>query len=285
MSTLKLPILTNNFKVTIQLMGGLANQLFQIAAVLNYSKKYGHKSIFPTNVCDIGCTKRDIYWKYLNTTNLLTIEDLDYNDFYIRYSVNKEFAYNEFPYIENNVLLDGYYQTYQYVDLIRDDLIKLLLSNKEVNKKIDEIYKKVIKKYNTEDLISVHIRRNDYLKYSHIHTNLGMDYYIQAVNKISNNKNPIIVFTDDYNWCKKNFPKYFKNCLYFISEEGLADYEELILMSKIKYNIIANSSFSWWSAYINNNKDKIVIAPSRWFASNNIYINWDCLYYPGWIVI
>ncbi len=277
----------NNYKVSIILMGGLGNQLFQIAAALNYAKRFGHKCIFP---CDLehsrNCTERNHYWNTINTTNLLTIENIDYRENYRIFRPVKEFYHYDFPYITGNVLLDGYFQTDLYVNLVRDDMINILLSNKEANLKTEKIYENICNKFKTENLISLHIRRGDYLKYSDVHTNLDIEYYVNAVNKLSSiYLLPIIVFSDDYEWCKNNLPKYFKNDLYFMNEYNLTDFEELVLMSKMRNNIIANSSFSWWAAYINNNKDKRVVAPSNWFANKQQFPTWECLYCKDWIVI
>jgi hypothetical protein len=284
----------SEFKVTIDICGGLANQLFQIAVVLYYAKKFGHKPVFKNMKILPNYTSRHTYWELLNTTNLLTIEDLDYKD-YLTYNVREEFNYTELENRQGNIMLRGYYQTSLFLDEIKNEFLNLLVSNKNINDIVTKNYNNIKNKLNTENLISLHIRRTDYLKFSHVHTNLGMDYYIEAVKKICVSEDyPIIVFSDDYNWCKNNLSKHLKNPLYFVCDEisSLAfeyveyvDYIELLLMSNIKYNIIANSSFSWFAGYINNHKDKKVIAPLRWFEKGSGYKKWDCLYCKDWIVI
>ncbi len=105
-----------------------------------------------------------------------------------------------------------------------------------------------------------------------------MNYYIRAINFIKKRVvNPhFFIFSDDVEWVKNNLKTKFP--LIFISGNNLKDYEELILMSRCKHNIIANSAFSWWGAWLNENENKIVIAPYQWLkikhkANKNIISN------------
>jgi hypothetical protein len=90
-----------------------------------------------------------------------------------------------------------------------------------------------------------------------------------------------IIFSDDISWCKENLS--FLNNKIFI--EGNTDFQDLYLMSKCKNNIIANSSFSWWGAWLNTNKDKIVIAPKKWFGISNSHLDTSDLYCNNWVTI
>ena len=119
--------------------------------------------------------------------------------------------------------------------------------------------KTVLSECNT---VSIHIRRGDYKKYNFF---LPISYYERAIEYIKNKiEDPIfLVFSDDIQWVKTHVK--FEDEVFFVSQEKLEDYEELILMSKCKHNIIANSSFSWWGAWLNTNDKKIVIGPNRWF--------------------
>lgn len=134
--------------------------------------------------------------------------------------------------------------------------------------------------------VSVHIRRGDYESNPKTKTRLGPlppEYYGRAM-EIASKKVPspvFFVFSDDTVWAKKNLPADFKAV--FASGEGLSDCEELVLMSKCGHNIIANSSFSWWGAWLNLNPEKIVIAPKRWFADPRNAGDNPCP--PGWIKI
>jgi len=126
--------------------------------------------------------------------------------------------------------------------------------------------------------IGIHIRRGDYVAnpiISKFHGALGMDYYYRGVKYIqewSGNDFQLVVFSDDIEWCKHNF---IQNKTLFIDKGFHKNHiDEFYLMSCCTHNIIANSSYSWWAAYLNKNKEKIVVAPAKWFADPT-YINDD----------
>lgn len=272
-------------KVSIEICGGFGNQLFLIAAVLHYAKKFNYEPVFPDtkNLPKYTCEERHSYWEILNSSNKINFKNVNKNQFKI-YKEN-EFNFNEFIDQRADTYLSGYYQSYKYVDYVKDDMIAMIYSSSNYNNKADQLYKNLTDKFKTDNLISIHIRRGDYLKHSDIHTNLSIEYYITAINKISSTC-PVIVFSNDIEWCKNNLSKNITNPIYFIENiiDEFNDYIELLLMSKIKYNIIANSSFSWWAAYLNNNKDKKIIAPAMWFEYNGPK-NWQDLYYDNWSII
>lgn len=116
--------------------------------------------------------------------------------------------------------------------------------------------------------VSVHIRRGDYVsiqKVATVHGALSLEYYQNAMKemlrKIPNAH--FFVFSDDIDWAKQNFPKEYP--LTFVSSPDIPDYEEMTLMSKCFHHIVANSTFSWWGAWLNKRDDKIVIAPKQWY--------------------
>jgi len=118
-----------------------------------------------------------------------------------------------------------------------------------------------------QNSISVHIRRGDYVTMQKVALTLGtlpLSYYIEATKKILETIPDAYFFisSDDIEWAKENLP--IKNNVTFISSPEIPEYEELMLMSLCKHNIIANSTFSWWGAWLNQNPNKIVIAPKKW---------------------
>lgn len=130
----------------------------------------------------------------------------------------------------------------------------------------------ILEKINSSsNSVSIHIRRGDYVSIKKIadkHGTLPISYYENAMKKIKDkySNTTFFVFSDDIEWVKNHFFK--KYSVNFVSSPDIEDYEELILMSLCKHNIIANSTFSWWGAWLNNNPDKIIIAPKKWFKNN-----------------
>lgn len=160
----------------------------------------------------------------------------------------------------NNIYIKGWFQTEDYFSDIRDVLLREFQPRKEIL--VEEELSKVIEETNS---VSVHIRRGDYKKSNMV---LNSTYYEEAKKKIlEKTENPVwIVFSDDIDYVKDELC--FEGKIYFIDDSyGLKDYEQLILMSRCKYNIIANSTFSWWGAWLNQNEKKCVVAPTKWFGS------------------
>ncbi len=125
--------------------------------------------------------------------------------------------------------------------------------------------------------VSLHVRRGDYLKIKNINV-LDVDYYMKAVDYIKKNveKPMFYIFSDDLDWCKNNLG-FLNNCNYVDLTQ--TEIDDLKLMSFCQHNIIANSSFSWWGAWLNQNPKKIVIAPKEWLindpgSSNVILSDW-----------
>lgn len=163
---------------------------------------------------------------------------------------------------ESNTYIKGWFQSEQYFYDIRNILLEEFRPKKETlycNNLIE-----AISKYES---VSVHIRRGDYKRSNMV---LDKKYYDKAINMICNKvKNPIwIVFSDEIDYIKENY--YFPGKMILIDNSYmLKDYEELVLMSKCKHNIIANSTFSWWGAWLNQNENKCIVAPTRWFSNQN----------------
>lgn len=166
--------------------------------------------------------------------------------------------------------IEWYFQTEKYFKDYKNEIRKdfeFIIKPSEKNQDII----KIIENCNS---ISLHIRRWDYISNpiaNNFHWTCNLDYYKKAV-EIINSKinNPIFfIFSDDISWVKENLK--IEEQKYFIDWNNAdTNYEDMRLMSLCKHNIIANSSFSWWWAWLNNNKDKIVIAPKKWFNDDKI---------------
>jgi hypothetical protein len=140
--------------------------------------------------------------------------------------------------------------------------------------KLLDMYGEILNK----DTCSIHIRRGDYVGLPNHHPTQLISYYEDAIKIIGDNKH-FVFFSDDIKWCEENF-KFVENKT-FISNN--TDYEDMYLMSMCKNNIIANSTFSWWGAWLNNNETKQVIAPLKWFGTYYSHFNTKDLYCDKWI--
>lgn len=165
--------------------------------------------------------------------------------------------------------LEGYWQSSKYVDLVEKELRSEFQFTHKKDQKLNQLVEEITAMENT---VSIHIRRGDYLM-EHAQRSFGDictdDYYLKAICYIQRNtENPVFYFfSDDIEWVKKKYEKY--NAIY-ISEDMFDDYEDwydMYLMSLCKHNIIANSTFSWWGAWLNRNPQKTVMAPKKWMKT------------------
>lgn len=212
-------------------MGRLGNQLFQIAATVALAVENNDDYAFPP-------------WKeaaHFNLTSCFS-HDLSQQQVYRE----PHFPYSPIPY-RPNLDLEGFFQSEKYFANSKY-LIQSLLTPKIG----------FGMKYNHT---AIHVRRGDYLQLSREYVQLGMDYYRRAMQMIGSKY--YIIFSDDMGWCKANFGG--DNVIF---SEGKSPVEDLALMLSCEHAIIANSSFSWWGAYLNKNPSKIVIAPHNWFGPN-----------------
>ena len=152
---------------------------------------------------------------------------------------------------------------YEVSDILRGEIVFPKLNN--ANQEIGSLIR-------SSKSVSIHVRRGDYLT-SKIYCNLGeSEYYNNAIKYISKKDDNLqfLIFSDDSEWCKKNL-KLPSNSIFVDWNRKSDSYIDMQLISMCKYNIIANSSFSWWGAWLNSNNDKIVIAPNNWFSKDSLY--------------
>lgn len=271
--------------VIIKLQGGLGNQLFQYAFGRSFAIKRNTEFKLDISFYSLkfnGITPRHYHLKDFNIKAGVTGEQGD-----AKVIKEKSFQFDSSIWdifdTRGNIYLDGYWQSEKYFIDIKD-LILSEISLKNPGQEMLEIDKKI----KAENSIALHIRRGDYIsdkKTYHFHGTCDNKYYEKAIDYILSTKlipNPsLYIFSDDIEWVKINF----KNRLpiEFVSGDKIKDTEELILMSHCKHNIIANSTFSWWGAWLNTNREKTVIAPQKWF--NNEKVNTSDLIPEKWIRI
>jgi len=271
--------------IVIKLQGGLGNQMFQYAAGLSVANK------LDTDL------KLDVSWfenmKEVDTTRFYELDNFSLqqdfitsNQYYfindsikkrllsigkVRLNTYKEphFEYdNNFKKIKNNKYLEGYFQTEEYFKHIRPEILKRFSIKNEPSTKSKEIINMVHK----NESVSLHVRRGDYVtnqNASRFHGLMGEDYYKKAIAIMSKKiKAPkYFIFSDEIDWVKKNFDLPKGSVFITHNKSGI---EDMRIMIECKHNIIANSSFSWWGAWLGQNKDKVVIAPKLWFLNKKI---------------
>lgn len=280
----------NEKEVLVKISGGLGNQMFQYAAgrslaikheanllmdILAFEKNIANETprnyrlnVFPnivaqfvdSNVIDIITPSFRSY--YLNKIYKVLNRYLNFNK---KHKVEKSLLYSEVLMDYSSIYLDGYWQSEKYflsnADFIRNDFDLSYLNN-------NPVLESIIQTITSRESISIHVRRGDYVTNASANAHHGtcdLDYYYRAINKLLQ-KLPIdvsfFIFSDDVSWCKENL-KISSEHFYVETKE---DYHDLYLMSICKHNIIANSSFSWWGAWLNDNASKNIIAPKKWFA-------------------
>lgn len=290
--------------IIVQLIGGLGNQMFQYALARNLA--FLHDVEFKI---DISTFKNYKLRRYsLNHFNIIenfaSKEDIDrFNrnkgvgkvirkfiekskPYYKHFVVKEKFFFQFDPNIlklSNNVYLQGYWQNEKYFkniqDIIREEFtVKYALEGKN---------KKIADQIQDTNSIALHIRRKDYISDSRtnqMHGFCGLDYYHKCVSLIAEKiSNPhFFIFSDDIEWVKSNLRLRYPTT-YVENNQPDKNYEDLRLMNLSQHSIIANSSFSWWAAWLNSNPNKIVIAPEKWLK--NITINTQDLIPQSWIKI
>ena len=269
--------------IRVKLTGGLGNQMFQFAAGYSIAKKNNvklsldlgrfnrrqdHNGFELQEIFDI-CSKvnflnNPINFGFINFKEILNNVDITFHNF-------KEPHYhytNKILDIPKRSLLNGYWQSELYFKDYTQEIRKIFNFSKQLDKK-NSLVANVINQNNS---ISIHVRRGDYLlKTNHNHNVDLKEYYLTAIEKTAKFfDNPkYFIFTDDPLWVAKNFTLNYSFTVVDINR-GTDSFYDMHLMSLCKCNIIANSSFSWWGAWLNNKEDKIIYAPKNWFKNKSI---------------
>ena len=239
-------------------MGRLCNQMFQYAALKGIARKTGVDCCIPhyTQAVDDGIGN-------MLRTELFDSFDLDVkvgllNNGHAPVVNERHFHFDEelFKMCPDHVDLRGYFQTEKYFKHIEKEIRSDFTFKDEILNPCKEMIESV------ENPIALHVRRGDYIQNSENHFNLPIAYYEAALSKFDANRN-VIVFSDDPVWCHDE--GIFADDRFIISENE-DNRVDLCLMSLCDDFIIANSSYSWWGAWLSTNKDKTVIAPSQWFG-------------------
>lgn len=262
--------------IIVRLQGGLGNQMFQYAAAYSHASKNRAKlaidiSLLQKSKQNTALTARDYALSvFPNIKNKVKhYPDGFEKSLYSRITGRKIWYEKDLRYDKkmhaagNNIIMHGYFQNEAYFNSGREAILKQFEFPKLSIKA-----NSYVSKISSRNSVSVHVRRGDYVsdkKTNSVHGVLDVKYYNRAIKKISDLvDDPLFVFiSDDVAWCEETF-KSDDSSLFIKDLDN--DFEDMALMSLCKHNIIANSSFSWWGAWLNNNSSKIVIAPDQWFA-------------------
>lgn len=260
--------------ITCNLMGGLGNQLFQIFTTIAYGYKSNNQFRFLAleTLGEGGTTVRHTYWKSF----LSQMRPFLMNDLPMGHVINEVgFPYSELPVGEmtrGHVMINGYFQSYKYFQGQFDMICRVIGLEKTRNALTTKL--NMTPEY-FNNIISMHFRIGDYKKIQHFHPLATYEYYDRSLQyfKITQPAQTftVLYFCEDQDLVDvmaivdrltSKYPEY----KFIRDEHALADWEQLLLMSCCHNNIIANSSFSWWAAYFNSHKDKVVCYPSVWFG-------------------
>jgi hypothetical protein len=272
--------------IIAKLRGGLGNQMFQYATARRLAEK--HSTILKLDITGFETYKLRRYslhcfqiWEYLATqAEIETICGKSPSRLSQKISsklgfknpknsnliLEKQFNFEpEILVLPNNVLLEGYWQSEKYFVDISDILRREFV----VKYQQDSQSQKFANLIQSTESVSLHVRRTDYVQdtlTNKIHGTCDRDYYDRCVRYIGDRiSNPhFFIFSDEPQWAKDNlkigFPMTIVDC-----NDASRNYEDLRLMSMCKHNIIANSSFSWWSGWLNANPSKSILAPKKWW--------------------
>lgn len=275
----------------VKVTGGLGNQLFQYSFGQFLHKNTGMEVFY--------------YFDTVNNSRSFTNRDHELSKFNLDFAIADQEAFSKYkikngllgrfkrkitqllPFISDTYVVqqgphdypskfqdahyDGYWQIYEYPETIKEKLqTHLQLGAEQLIK-----FKELINNFESENSVALHIRRSDYITIpanAKIFNVCDKKYYEDAIAIINSRVDDAkyYIFTEDMDWAKENFVG-----TDFVFVEGNSAIEDMLLMAKCKHNIIANSTFSWWSAWLNQNPEKMVVTPKKWYKGplNETVIN------------
>ncbi|HVB19813.1 MAG TPA: alpha-1,2-fucosyltransferase [Candidatus Paceibacterota bacterium] len=293
--------------IIVKLEGGLGNQLFQYAFARSVSSKLETDFRLDTNPFHTYYTLHKYSLNHFNIQEKFA-RDSDFFGFvwvrkrhkvfntfyrYLRlkkklmpfYYPERTFHFDPSVFSKDGVYFDGFWQTGKYFKNIETELRNEIALKEPFSNYSQGIFEEI----KTSTAVSIHVRRADYVtnKSSNIyHGTCSMDYYQKAMEYISQRVSSasFFIFSDDYDWAIENF-KSLPHPVTCVKNTAEKNYEDLLLMASCKHNIIANSSFSWWGAWLNRTEGKIVIAPKQWFNNVKTAVNTRDIVPEAWIKI
>ncbi len=289
----------------VNIAGGLGNQMFQYAFALALKEHFPDEEI----MIDISTFKGLKYVRSYELDNVFNVDlpvagprELRKVTYYfenlkVRQIVRKLLGMKQTEYKEPRVFTywgeetftvsgDCYYEGSWQNEAYFKQYESLVRKVYTFKKKLDEQNEIIKKEICGNNSISIHVRRGDYLSIPYYQDICDEPYYRNAIHYVKKNiKEPhFYIFSTDTAWCSENIVPLLDNSPFTIISwnQGAESYKDMQLMSCCKHNIIAHSSFSWWAAWLNDNKNKCVVAPKEWFRRDDIT---DLPQLPNWILM
>lgn len=268
----------NTIVITFQqigYMGRLGNQMFQFAATLGIAKKLGFDARFPLENC-LRLQGSGPFDPNMGRNMLVKCDILDCFEIGPEYFIperhlvfDKSYHETVFEYdskvesIQDNTVLYGYFQTEKYFLNAKEEIHKQFTFKSHIKQLADSYMENIRSTHKDSNIVSIHVRRGDYVMFPDHHPTCSKVYYQEAMRTIreQSGESIFLVFSDDIEWCRGEFKGEE-----FIICDLESPHIELCIMSLCDHHIIANSSFSWWGSWLNKSALKKTIAPSRWFG-------------------
>lgn len=277
----------------IKLQGGLGNQMFQYAfasilAQKNKTKVVIDGSIFERVEKILGFTPRkfelaifDVHYDWVSELDVISFHHLSkinkvkkklgfrYPKIYVEPSFGFQTDALSIP---PPVYLKGYFQSYKYLVGYECFIRNIFYFPIDT---LDDLNKELLITIKSSNTIAVHVRRGDYVSdkmTAEYHGSCSLDYYLEAIKLVAskNNDYTLVFFSDDSDWVKEQFKDLPYLKIIVEHNKGGDSWIDMLLMSSCNHNIIANSSFSWWAAWLNENPEKTVVAPKKWFKTKDL---------------
>lgn len=274
--------------IIVELTGGLGNQLFQYATGMNLSiqkkvpllldlswfnsqnkRKYQldllNISSDTAHISEVKKIKNRKNNKIIEILNRVSGGKIPWLKSYVFIEKNSGHFDNNLFSCPKNCFIRGYWQSEKYFLEIKETIRKEFTLKKDFSVKVKTISAQMRSDTNS---VSVHVRRGDYVKENIGHCVTNLDYYYRAIEFLTNQgiDPKFYVNSDDIEWARENL-SIFPGIIFIDRHICNNDAEELLLMSHCHHHINANSSFSWWSAWLNEQEDSIVTVPNKWFSS------------------
>ena len=270
----------------VKILGGLGNQMFQYALYLSLQERFSDEII----KIDLSCFRG---YPLHNGFELNEIFDLNYEEASFGDLLKLTYPYPHYRLwqlgrhilpkrkticmepmnhifdssiltIQGSCYYDGYWQNEKYFSSIRDKVCNSFSFHKMLNKRNGDLFNEI----KSKESLSIHIRRGDYVNHPIFGGICDINYYKRAIQYVINCRKVDLfcIFSNDVKWCRSELERYLPigKVIYVDWNKDANSYIDMHLMSICKHNIIANSSFSWWGAWLNQNASKIVVAPSKW---------------------